>query len=150
MDVAGATRWSPDRVFSRAAMLDTLSQHYGPIQRTTKESSAPADRYVLPDGTTFGIIASTTEPFCRECDRSRLSADGHWFLCLYATEGLDLRSQLRSGSSDQEVLATIQSRWSRRQDRGAEQRLAVPQRGTFVPLEALKSHPHWEMHKRGG
>ena len=52
-----------------------------------EESSAPADRFALPDGTTFGIISSTTEPFCSNCDRSRLTADGMWYLCLYADAG---------------------------------------------------------------
>ena len=60
---------------------------------------APADRFTLADGTTFGIISSTTEPFCRTCDRSRLTADGMWFLCLYARDGSDLRELLRSGAS---------------------------------------------------
>ena len=51
------------------------------------------------DGTVFGIIASTTEPFCRTCDRSRLTADGVWYLCLYASRGVDLRGPLRGGVS---------------------------------------------------
>ena len=54
-------------------------------------SRAPADRYRLPDGRTFGIIASVTAPFCRTCDRSRLTADGTWYHCLYADRGLNLR-----------------------------------------------------------
>ena len=91
MDVGGATQWSPAHVMSRQEMLAALSKHYGRIDPIIEDSSAPADRYALPDGTTFGIIASTTAPFCRSCDRSRLTADGMWFLCLYATEGLDLR-----------------------------------------------------------
>src|SRR3954469_99107 len=62
MDVGGASRWSPARVLSRGEMLEALSRHYGPIEPIDgPTSSAPADRYVLPDGTTFGIIASTTE-----------------------------------------------------------------------------------------
>ena len=84
MDVGGATQWSPAHVMSRQDMLAALSKHYGRIDPIIENSSAPADRYALPDGTTFGIIASTTDPFCRSCDRSRLTADGMWFLCLYA------------------------------------------------------------------
>src|SRR5215471_13782985 len=87
MDVGGATRWSPDRVVSRLEMLARLAARYGKIAPLVEETSAPADRYVLQDGTTFGIISSTTEPFCRSCDRSRLTADGMWYLCLYATQG---------------------------------------------------------------
>src|SRR6185503_6718779 len=73
MDVGGASRWSPDRVVSRREMLDTLSARYGRIAALVNDSSAPADRFQLPDGTVFGIISSTTEPFCRSCDRSRLT-----------------------------------------------------------------------------
>src|SRR6185436_15153847 len=76
MDVGGATHWSMSRVFSRREMLEMLTAHYGPITPVVEDSSAPADRYKLPDGTTFGIIASTTRPFCEDCDRSRLTADG--------------------------------------------------------------------------
>src|SRR5262249_19012561 len=90
MDVGGATAWSMDRVVSRAEMLRALERHYGRIEAIVEESSAPADRFRLPDGATFGIISSTTSPFCRACDRSRLTADGLWYLCLYATQGVDL------------------------------------------------------------
>src|SRR5207245_1179955 len=76
MDVGGATRWSIDKVVSRAEMLKILERRYGRIEPVVEESTAPADRYTLADGTVFGIIASTTEPFCASCDRSRLTADG--------------------------------------------------------------------------
>ena len=99
MDVGGATRWSMDMVVSSREVLSRLKSHYGPIEPLGDNGSAPANRYALPDGTTFGIIASTTEPFCRACDRSRLTADGIWFLCLYAAHGIDLRRPLREGAS---------------------------------------------------
>src|SRR5688500_9174133 len=78
MDVGGATTWSMSQVVSRKEMLQTIAAHYGAIEPLREDSSAPADRYQLADGTVFGIIASTTEPFCRSCDRSRLTADGVW------------------------------------------------------------------------
>ena len=81
-------------------------------------SSAPAERFLLPDGTVFGIIASTTTPFCRTCDRSRLTADGMWYLCLYAQRGTDLRTPLRAGASRQELKALITSTWQRRKTVG--------------------------------
>ncbi|MBZ5512781.1 MAG: cyclic pyranopterin phosphate synthase MoaA, partial [Acidobacteriia bacterium] len=80
MDVGGASRWSPDRVVSRREMLEGLTRRYGPVTPIVHESSAPAEQFTLSDGTVFGIIASTTEPFCRPCDRSRLTADGMWYL----------------------------------------------------------------------
>ncbi len=103
MDVGGATHWAMSRVVPRAEILERLAEHYGPAAAIGEASSAPADRYRLPDGTVFGIISSTTEPFCSDCDRSRLTADGLWYLCLYAARGTDLRGpaarrRIRRGS----------------------------------------------------
>jgi len=150
MDVGGATQWSQASVVSRVEMLETLEKRYGRIEPLADSGSAPADRYALPDGTTFGIISSTTEPFCRDCDRSRLTADGMWFLCLYAVSGTDLRAALRGGASPGEIREMIASRWSDRIDRGAEDRLALGARRAFVPVQTLKKDPHLEMHTRGG
>ncbi len=150
MDVGGATTWSMSQVVSLKEMLDRLSQHYGPIDAIEEQSSAPADRYRLEDGTTFGIIASTTEPFCKSCDRSRLTADGVWYLCLYASRGVDLRGPLRGGVSDAALRDLMTSVWRARTDRGAEQRLSLRERSPLIPLEFLKRDPHLEMHTRGG
>jgi cyclic pyranopterin phosphate synthase len=150
MDVGGATRWSMDRVVSRAQMLDIVARRYGPPAPLIEDSSAPARRYRLDDGTTFGIIASTTAPFCSDCDRSRLTADGMWYLCLYATEGKDLRRALRSGAPRDEIASLIRSLWQQRRDRGAEERLTSGARSALIPLDRLKKDPHLEMHTRGG
>ena len=150
MDVGGATHWSMDKVVSRAEMLSRLGARYGTIEPVCEESSAPADRYRLPDGDVFGIISSTTEPFCRSCDRSRLTADGMWYLCLYATKGTDLRKALRAGASRDELKALIVPAWRRRSDRGAEERLALAERRPLVQIGELKRDPHLEMHTRGG
>ncbi len=131
-------------------MLQRLQAHYGPIAPVAEDTSAPADRFRLADGTIFGIISSTTAPFCRSCDRSRLTADGVWLLCLYATQGTDLRSPLRRGASDEEIEALIESVWSARTDRGAELRLTSDRRTPFIPVGALKIDSHLEMHTRGG
>jgi GTP 3',8-cyclase len=150
MDVGGATRWSMDKVVSRAEMLERLSEHYGRIEPVVEESSAPADRYRLPDGLVFGIISSTTAPFCSACDRSRLTADGQWLLCLYATTGLDLRKPLRDGGTKDELASLIRSAWQGRRDRGAEERLLLKDRQPLVQITELKAKPHLEMHTRGG
>jgi cyclic pyranopterin phosphate synthase len=153
MDVGGATDWSMDRVVSRATMLETLTRHYGPIEPVIEASSAPADRFRLPDGTIFGIIASTTTPFCRSCDRSRLTADGTWYLCLYAQKGVDLRTPLRAGASRADIKALIASTWIDRRDRGAEERKALEAggvRGVLIQIEGLRQDPRLEMHTRGG
>jgi GTP 3',8-cyclase len=111
---------------------------------------APAERFRLPDGTRFGIIASTTAPFCRTCDRSRLTADGSWLLCLYGENGVDLREALRSGLSDAAIAELIAGAWSARTDRGAELRAEFPDRGALYQLDSLQADPHREMHTRGG
>ena len=150
MDVGGATKWSAAHVVSRADILARLGAHYGPVTPIVEASSAPADRFTLPDGTTVGIISSTTRPFCGSCDRSRLTADGMWYLCLYASHGIDLRAPLRGGASPDEIAAIIRSGWGQRSDRGAEDRLALGDRRVFVPVNSLKKDPHLEMHTRGG
>lgn len=150
MDVGGATRWSPDAVLSRREMLARLEQEYGPIEPVGGRDSAPAERFRLPNGTTFGIIASTTEPFCSACDRSRLTADGLWLLCLYARGGLDLRRPLREGATHADLTRLISTVWSMRADRGAEERQARGTRLPLIPVAALKRDAHLEMHTRGG
>ncbi len=150
MDVGGATGWSMAQVMSRVEMLQVLEARYGAIEPLVENSSAPAERFRLPDGTVFGIIASTTQPFCRSCDRSRLTADGVWYLCLYATAGIDLGQALRRGASREELEAMITSTWQRRSDRGAEERLAVTERRPLIQIGELRRDPHLEMHTRGG
>jgi cyclic pyranopterin phosphate synthase len=131
-------------------MLERLEKRYGAITPVAEISSAPAQRYKLSDGTVFGIIASTTTPFCRTCDRSRLTADGLWYLCLYAQSGIDLRKLLREGASAEQLAAQIASIWRGRTDRGAELRAATGHRGVLVGIEQLRQDPHLEMHTRGG
>jgi cyclic pyranopterin phosphate synthase len=150
MDVGGATRWSFDQVVSRTEMLERLEARYGRIEPIVETSTAPADRYRLADGTVFGIIASTTAPFCADCDRSRLTADGLWYLCLYAMRGIDLRGPLRGGATDAQLQALITGGWTARTDRGAEDRLALGHRTPLVQIAGLKRDPHLEMHTRGG
>jgi GTP 3',8-cyclase len=150
MDVGGATRWSLDQVVSRKDMLEILERRYGRIEPVVEHSTAPADRFRLRDGAIFGIISSTTAPFCADCDRSRLTADGLWYLCLYAMRGIDLRGPLRGGASNAQLKALISGGWTARTDRGAEERLALGQRTPLVQIGGLKRDPHLEMHTRGG
>jgi len=150
MDVGGATRWTPAAVVSKREILAQLRSHYGAVRPIEEQSSAPADRFLLPDGTAFGIISSTTEPFCVSCDRSRLTADGVWLLCLYAATGTDLRRPLRAGTTRDDLQRLIQAVWSVRADRGAEERLALDRETTLIPIRTLKKDAHLEMHTRGG
>lgn len=150
MDVGGATRWSPEAVVPRREILGRLEARYGRIEPLSEMSSAPAERFRLSDGTTFGVIASTTAPFCGSCDRSRLTADGLWYLCLYATAGIDLRGALRSGASADELATLVTRGWRPRDARGAEDRLAIVSRAPLVAPRDLRRDPHLEMHTRGG
>jgi GTP 3',8-cyclase len=150
MDVGGATDWSASRVVSRREMLASLAAVYGPIEDVNRSDAAPADRFRLPDGTVFGIIASTTRPFCATCDRSRVTADGVWYHCLYALAGTDLRTPLRAGATLDELVSLIAEGWRERRDQGAVDRLRQRQRTTFVSIDNLKHDPHLEMHTRGG
>jgi cyclic pyranopterin phosphate synthase len=150
MDVGGATRWSPDRVYPRAEILAAIAARFGAITPVRSEPASPARRWALPDGTTFGVIGSTTAPFCRDCNRARLTADGVLLLCLYAARGTDLRGPLRGGASDAEIAALVAEAWSRRTDRGAEERLALLERRALAPADALRADSHLEMHTRGG
>ena len=150
MDVGGATLWSRDRVVSRARMLELLRRRMGDVLALPRLDSAPAERFELADGTTFGIIASVTQPFCATCDRARLTADGHWFTCLYSTEGTDLRAMVRGGADDAQIRTRIAELWAGRRDRGAEERAATPDRGALAEVASLRQNPHLEMHTRGG
>ncbi len=154
MDVGGANDWSMDKVLSRAAILQMMGAQYGSVEPLSERGSAPAQRFLLPDGTTFGIIPSTTTPFCATCDRSRLTADGMWYLCLYAGEGTDLRKPLRSGATPDDMRAIIRAGWETRRNRGAEERKALERAGLreggLIGIDRLREDPHLEMHARGG
>ena len=150
MDVGGATGWSMAKVFGRRDMLETLGRRYGRITELPNTSAAPADRFQLPDGTTFGIISTVTHPFCATCDRSRLTADGMWLRCLYASTGTDLRGPLRDGATAAELRTLVAGGWAARDDQGAVARLGSGTRGVLIPVDQLRGDPHLEMHTRGG
>jgi GTP 3',8-cyclase len=148
MDVGGATKWNANQVVSRSEMLAFIEKDFGPVFPVGQRGSAPAERFRLASGQVFGIIASTTTPFCRSCDRARITADGTFFNCLYAKHGVDLRSALRSNASVHEL---ISKHWKARFDTGAETRLLLNEkRAALFSAEQLKNHPHNEMHTRGG
>ena len=150
MDVGGATGWAFDQVVSQREILERVASRYGPVRALDDRGWAPAERFALPDGTRFGVIASTTAPFCRTCDRGRLTADGTFLLCLYGERGLDLRGLLRSEATDEEIAGRIAAVWRERTERGAEERAGLAERGVLHPIESLRADPRREMHTRGG
>ena len=153
MDVGGATRWRAADVVPQPEILAAVARRYGPVRPLAGRGSAPAERFALSDGTAFGVIASTTRPFCGACDRARLTTDGLAFLCLYGERGLDLRGRLRGGATRAELAAAVAEAWRGRDDRGAERRKALGHRGArgaLLGIEELRRAPHREMHALGG
>ena len=84
------------------------------------------------------------------CDRSRVTADGMWFLCLYAAQGIDLRKPLRERACKDELRSLIVRGWTERTDRGAEDRQELSSRGPLYQIKDLRKDPHREMHTLGG
>lgn len=150
MDVGGATEWESEKVLSQDEMLERLKEQFGEVVPLDGRGSAPAQRFQLPHGQTFGVIASTTRPFCAGCDRVRVTADGQLLTCLYSRVGKDLRKLLRSELTDQEIVEQLRNHWSLRTDRGAEQRLQLEKRGPLAKAQELQENVHLEMHTRGG
>ncbi len=151
MDVGGATHWNAATVVSAEEIRGRIGDVLGEPMAIGSRASAPAIRYQLPDGRIFGIIASTTTPFCDACDRSRVTADGVWYRCLYAADGTDLRAPLRGGASVEEMTELLATTWAQRADQGAVDRLnAGGRREASVPVTLLRRDPHLEMHTRGG
>jgi cyclic pyranopterin phosphate synthase len=150
MDVGGATEWNAHSVVSRVEILSRLATLYGDIVPIERTDSAPASRFLLPDGTAFGIVSSTTQPFCASCDRSRLTADGLWYRCLYAPTGTNLRDRLREGATSEVLRTMVTTDWQARRDQGAVDRHRVRGRRVPIPVAVLRTDTHLEMHTRGG
>jgi len=123
MDVGTRNGWRLDSVVPAGEVAAIISRRW-PMERVRK--SAPdcvAQHWTYLDGAgEVGLIASVTEPFCAGCDRARLSADGSVYTCLFASQGLDLKTFLRAGATDDELAALLTARWQRRDDRYSELR----------------------------
>ena len=150
MDVGGATRWSPHQVVSQQELLGKLGEVFGAAQPLPGRGAAPAQRFRLGNGQIIGIIASVTQPFCADCDRLRLTADGQLLSCLYARTGLDVRDGLRSGACDEEISQRVRDFWQARTDQGAVQRASLRDRRGYISVQELRANPRLEMHTRGG
>ena len=123
MDVGTGNGWNLDRVVPAAEVVRRLASRWPlePFHRDCPNCVAQHYRYLDGLGE-VGLIASVTEPFCRGCDRARLSAEGKLYTCLFASEGLDLRSFLRADTSDRDLSAVVKNRWRNRNDRYSELR----------------------------
>lgn len=123
MDVGHSNGWRLDDVVPAREIVARIAAEM-PIEPVAPNYVGEvAERWRHRDGSgEFGIIASVTQPFCRDCSRVRLSADGQLFTCLFATSGQDLRALVRSGSSDAQIAEAIARVWTPRHDRYSEVR----------------------------
>lgn len=126
MDVGTMNSWNAADVVPSAEIRARIAARY-PLHPVDPEYTGEvARRYAYDDGMgEIGFITSVTEPFCGDCSRARLSADGQLYTCLFAGSGHDLRSYVRSGRPDEELFEHISGIWSARTDRYSELRELV-------------------------
>lgn len=123
MDVGITNGWKLDQVMTGKEIFETIDRDVPLVAKPANYVGEVAQRYSYADGSgEIGIIASVTQPFCSQCTRARLSAEGKLYTCLFATSGIDLRGPLRAGVSDEELRAVISTSWQRRDDRYSELR----------------------------
>jgi cyclic pyranopterin phosphate synthase len=149
MDVGATNGWRMDEVLPSAQVIERLDAAFGlePVGASVAGETAERWRY-RDGGGEIGVISSVTQAFCHECNRARLSTEGKLFLCLFASQGHDLRALLRGETngrpySDDEIAAAIGLVWQRRGDRYSELRSALP-------ADASKGERRVEMHYIGG
>jgi cyclic pyranopterin phosphate synthase len=125
MDVGHSNGWRLDEVVPAQELIETIGAVWPaePADPTSRGEVADRWRY-LDGGGEFGVIASVTRPFCRDCTRARISAEGKLYTCLFAVDGHDARAILRSGASDEDIAGFIERIWSSRGDRYSELRSA--------------------------
>jgi len=138
MDVGETNGWKLAEVMPAAELLEILATEFDLVPRNPAYRGEVAAHWRHRDGAAeIGVISSVTRPFCRDCQRLRLSADGKFFTCLFAADGHDIRSLLRGGAGDELLQAAVRGLWSAREDRYSEERGLVP-------------HPKAEMSYLGG
>ena len=126
MDVGNRNGWKMEHVVSSREIIHRLNEEM-PLEPVIKAFLGEvADRYRYLDGQgEVGVISSVTEPFCGDCTRARISADGRIYTCLFASEGHDLKTPLRNGASDGDIEAIVSGIWQVRTDRYSEERTAL-------------------------
>ena len=143
MDVGTRNQWELNQVLDAAEIVRIINERF-PIEPIAKSYLGEvADRYKFLDGSgEIGIISSVTKPFCAQCTRARLSADGNLFTCLFSGDGIDLKTPLRQGADDQALLNLIHGTWVKRNDRYSELRSRLS--------ETERNQPKIEMYQIGG
>jgi cyclic pyranopterin phosphate synthase len=123
MDVGNLNHWSSDDVVPTGELIEMIGHRWPLLPLPGQYGGEVARRYAYADGAgEIGFISSVTEPFCGGCTRARLSSDGVLYTCLFATAGIDLKSLLRDGAPDAELIDAIIGVWRTRKDRYSEER----------------------------
>jgi len=139
MDVGNRNHWTPSDVVRSAELLERIRARWDMSPLAGQYRGEVASRYAYDDGSgEIGFVSSVSEPFCGDCHRVRLSSEGVLYTCLFATQGLDLRSPLRAGATDSELLDLLRSTWSKRSDRYSELRQEL--RAREAPLRKVEMH----------
>jgi cyclic pyranopterin phosphate synthase len=150
MDVGNRNGWRPEAVLSAAAMVERIDARW-PLEPLGRAAHGTAGRWRYRDGGgALAVVASVSAPFCGDCNRLRVTADGIAYTCLFAAPGggLDLRPWLRPGSPAEALREAIAGRWSRRNDRWSEERQEAWSRGG--PESQATAPAHAEMAYLGG
>lgn len=123
MDVGESNGWRMEEVVSAGEIVEMVTREFPAEPAAERYSGEVAKRWKFTDGAgEFGVISSVTQPFCGDCSRLRVSAEGKSFTCLFAGEGRDVRAVLRSGATEEELVAFLGGQWSARTDRYSEER----------------------------
>ena len=127
MDVGATNGWRMDEVLPSRQVIERLQAEFPLTVIDANYSGETAERWRYADGGgEVGVISSVTQAFCGECNRARLSTEGKLFLCLFASQGHDLRALLRGNFADEQIAAAIAPIWQARSDRYSEIRAALP------------------------
>jgi cyclic pyranopterin phosphate synthase len=138
MDVGTTNGWRLDDVVPAAEVVETISREWPLVATAPGYRGEVAERWRYADGRgEIGVIASVTQPFCGDCTRARISAEGKLYTCLFSAIGHDLRGPLRAGSSDDELGDLIAAVWAGRDDRYSDRRAAATQRLPKIEMFAL-------------
>ncbi|MFC3685959.1 GTP 3',8-cyclase MoaA [Hydrogenophaga luteola] len=127
MDVGATNGWRMDEVMPSAEVVQLIHRELPLVQLDPSAPGETAERWGYADGSgEIGVISSVTQAFCRDCNRARLSTEGKLYLCLFATQGHDLKPLVRGGASDSELASAIAAIWQGRDDRYSELRASMP------------------------
>jgi cyclic pyranopterin phosphate synthase len=138
MDVGHSNGWRLDEVVPAQELIDTVSAVWPAEPADPNYRGEVAERWRYVDGGgEFGVISSVTQPFCRDCTRARVSAEGKLYTCLFAAVGHDARAVLRSGVSDEQLATFVEGVWLRRGDRYSELRSAATSNLPKVEMFAM-------------